>query len=428
MTIDDSLPTDSPSHPKPTGIPARLALEDGSVFAGQGFGCVVDPQTEAPVAVTGEVVFNTALAGYQEALTDPSYTGQILMMTTPMIGNYGISDHDMESHRITVRGFVIRELSRVASNHRSTTGLSAWLKDAGVLGIADIDTRALTRIIRNTGAMRGVLTTDQSISDADLVHQAANSPTIQGANLVDGMDTPADDSDWKDGLGDWAEGQIAEYAASSSDPQKEFNVVAIDCGIKRNILRHLTERGCEVTLLPANCTADDIRQANPDGLFVSNGPGDPAAVDHLVELLRQVVGTIPTFGICLGHQLLCLALGGKTYKLKFGHRGANQPVQSLLTGRVEITSQNHGFAVDSESLKSLANGESCEPTHLHMNDQTLAGFRHTTKPIFAVQYHPEASPGPHDSGYLFDLFIRMMETKSPISKADVATLPRLSSV
>jgi len=389
---------------------ARLVLEDGTVLRGRGFG---DCRLEA--LTTGEVVFNTAMCGYQEALTDPSYMGQILTMTTPQIGNYGIATEDLESPRPAVRGFVIRELSRVTSNYRSVKDLSSWLREAGIPAIEGIDTRALVRRLRIGGAMRGVIAFGADRSDASLVDEARRSPSMAGQNLA-GCVSPKSRSDWRDTLGDWKPRGVI----SADRSQRRYRVVAIDCGAKHNILRNLAERGCDVTVVPHDAKAGEILAMSPDGLFISNGPGDPAAVDATISTLREIAGTIPTFGICLGHQLLALALGAKTWKLKFGHRGANQPVRNLLTGRVEITSQNHGFCVDEASLRAAGG----EPTHLHLNDGTVAGFRHTTKPIFSVQYHPEASPGPHDSSYLFDCFVKIMETKRPLSAEDLEAAQR----
>jgi carbamoyl-phosphate synthase small subunit len=382
---------------------ARLALEDGTVFAGLGFGAVDRPHSTA-----GEVVFNTAMTGYQEALTDPSYAGQILTMTAPMIGNYGIAAEDVESARPQVAGFVIRELARLRSNQRAVADLPTWLAKAGVLGIEAIDTRALVRRLRLRGVMRGVISCDQVKSDELLVEMARKSPNMGGQNLAAAV-SPSDESEWTEDLGEW------RTTSREAARVKKFRVLALDCGGKRNIYRHLTDRGCAVRVAPHDVSADQIRKLEPDGLFISNGPGDPEAVTAAIRTLREIAGEIPTFGICLGHQLLALALGAKTYKLKFGHRGANQPVRNLLTGKVEITSQNHGFCVDPDSLA----GRNCEVTHIHMNDGTVAGFRHLIKPLFCVQYHPEASPGPHDSAYLFDCFVRMMETRRPITAGDM---------
>ncbi len=372
----------------------RLALEDGSVFTGTSFG------DTTPRCIEAEVCFNTSLSGYQEVLTDPSYAGQIVTMTYPLIGNYGINEADLESERVQVSGFVVRELSHIPSNFRSTSALSDWLAEQGVTGISGIDTRALTRKLRTEGAMDGVLCTDPSLSDKELVEKAKAAPGLVGINLAKTV-SRIQPVHWNEDLGQWAplQGEVPKR-------DRRFNVVALDCGAKLNILRNLVDSGCNVTVLPYNATPDQIFEHKPDGLFVSNGPGDPAAVTETIETLKQVRGKLPIFGICLGHQLLSLSLGAKTFKLKFGHRGGNQPVQNLHTRKVEITSQNHGFAVDLKSLEKAGG----EPTHINLNDQTLEGFRHASEPIFAVQYHPEASPGPHDARYLFDCFIDMMTT------------------
>lgn len=379
---------------------ARLALEDGSLFVGHAFG------DQQPRSIDGEVCFNTSLCGYQEVLTDPSYAGQIVTMTCPLIGNYGVTPEDLESRGIHVRGFVVRELANIASNHRATQKLEQWLAEQGVTGIAGIDTRALTRKLRITGAMNGVLSTESpdDRSDEALVESARNAAGLVGVNMVKTV-SRTEATNWETGLGGWA-------GLNGDEPQtdKRFDVVALDCGIKHNILRNLVQSGCGVTVLPFDTPAEAILERKPDGLFVSNGPGDPAAVTETIQTLRGLRGKLPIFGICLGHQLLGLSLGAKTYKLKFGHRGGNQPVQNLHTGKVEITSQNHGFAVDADSLESAGG----EPTHINLNDRTLEGFRLNTDPVFAVQYHPEASPGPHDAAYLFDCFMDMMSTgRSP---------------
>ena len=385
----------------------RLALEDGTVFSGRTFGFCTDGATSG-----GEVVFNTAMCGYQEALTDPSYSGQILTMTPTEVGNYGIADEDVESAAVAVKGFVVREAIDEPSNHRARAGLGEWLAKAGVIGLCGIDTRALVRILRTKGALRGVLFVGDAKSDADLVAMARALPSMAGQNLA-GCASPTSGSTWSEGLGEWT-------LRGQPRAGRTFRVVALDCGAKRNIYRNLAERGCDVEVVPHDLSAAEIRARRPDGLFVSNGPGDPAAVERTIATLREIAGEVPTFGICLGHQLLALALGAKTWKLKFGHRGANQPVRNLLTGRVEITSQNHGFCVDEESLRAAGG----EPTHVHLNDGTLAGFRHTTKPVFSVQYHPEASPGPHDSAYLFACFVSMMESRRPVTAADMEAAQR----
>ncbi len=382
-------------------MPCRLALADGTVFHGLGLGAM-----GGGTASLGEVVFNTAMTGYQEALTDPSYTGQILTMTATQIGNYGITADDIESAAPTVRGFVIRELSRVWSNQRAVEGLSDWLARHGVPGISGIDTRALVRRLRSTGSMNGILCGDSAIADSALVERARAGATMAGQDLAS-LVSPKIAARWDGSLGEWAPRTDLGMRIAT----RTLRVVALDCGAKRNIYRNLEQRNCEVHAVPHDSTAAAIRALKPDGLFISNGPGDPAAVEATIATLKEIAGEFPTFGICLGHQLLALALGAKTYKLKFGHRGSNQPVRNLLSGRVEITSQNHGFCVDETSLRAAGG----EPTHLHLNDSTIAGFRHISKPIFSVQYHPEASPGPHDSDYLFDCFIEMMETRQPIS-------------
>ncbi len=380
---------------------ARLALEDGSVFVGEAFG------DTTPKTIDAEVCFNTSLSGYQEVLTDPSYSGQIVTMTCPLIGNYGVNEADLESARAQVNGFVVRELSNIASNYRATSELGDWLASQGVTGITGIDTRALTRKLRTDGAMNGVLATDDSVSNEKLVEMAKAARGLIGVNLAKEVSL-AEPIQWDQNLGDWAPIQ-----GKAPTPGKRFNVVALDCGAKMNILRNLVDSGCNVTVLPYDADPAKVLEYKPDGLFVSNGPGDPAAVVKTVEHLKQLRGKLPIFGICLGHQLLSRALGADTFKLKFGHRGGNQPVQNLDTRKVEITSQNHGFAVDIDSLKKAGG----EPTHINLNDQTLEGFRHNDEAIFAVQYHPEASPGPHDARYLFDCFIDMMTTgKSPTAE------------
>jgi carbamoyl-phosphate synthase small subunit len=367
---------------------AKLALEDGAVYTGKSFGALGE--------TVGEVVFNTSMTGYQEVLTDPSYKGQIVAMTYPLIGNYGINAEDRESRKPQVEGFIVRELTRTPSNYRSQIDLEGYLKENGVLGIEGIDTRALVRRLRVRGAMNGVLSS-VTLDDAALVHKARTSPHIVGRDLARTV-MPEKPFPWNEGF-------ITPLASQELAPgRKRYRVVAMDFGMKWNILRCLVQVGCEVTVVPGSASAKEILDLNPDGIFVSNGPGDPEPLTYAADTLKQLIGKKPIFGICLGHQLLGLALGGKTFKLKFGHRGSNQPVLNRRTGRVEITSQNHGFAVAADSLPP-----GVEATHINLNDGTLEGMRHTKHPVFSVQYHPEASAGPHDSSYLFDEFRQMMD-------------------
>ena len=382
---------------------AKLALEDGTVFTGRSFGATGTSE--------GEVVFNTSMTGYQEILTDPSYKGQIVTMTYPLIGNYGINRQDVESRQPHVAGFIVKELAPLHSNYRADMSLDEYLKQNQIIGIEGIDTRALTRKLRTSGAMRGVLSTE-ILDDAKLVERARGSAQMLGADWVQAV-KPDKPYDWDEDQGDWSIGEVEKGDG--------LHVVALDCGAKHNILRHLTERGVKVTVLPPDTTPEEILKHRPDGLFVSNGPGDPAALDYAVKPIKGVLDKVPTFGICLGHQLLSRAIGAKTYKLKFGHRGGNQPVKNLDTGRVEITSQNHGFAVDKESLEKAGG----VVTHINLNDNTVEGFRHKDLPVFSVQYHPEASPGPHDAAYLFDAFIEMMKTKKAPSAKRLAELQAL---
>jgi carbamoyl-phosphate synthase small subunit len=378
-------------------VKAKLALENGVVFTGEAFG--------ASGEVAGEVVFNTSLSGYQEIFTDPSYAGQIVTMTYPLIGNYGINPEDVESERPQVSGVVVREYFDFYSNFRATGSLGDWLKRHKIMAIQGIDTRMLTRMIRTQGAMRGILST-VDIEDASLLKKVACSPQMSGLDLATKV-TCATPYQWTE-----TDGTPFALATVGQNLEKErkFRVVAYDYGIKRNILRRLVSYGCDVTVVPAGYPARDVLAQNPDGIFLSNGPGDPAAVRVAIDTIKALVGKCPVFGICLGHQLLALALGGKTYKLKFGHRGGNHPVKNLVTGKIEITSQNHGFAVDPESL----NPAEIEVTHVNLNDNTNEGFRHRSLPMFSVQYHPEASPGPHDSDYLFRDFLTMMQTRVPV--------------
>jgi carbamoyl-phosphate synthase small subunit len=379
---------------------AVLALEDGTVFRGVGFG--------SPAERTGEIVFNTSLTGYQEILTDPSYAGQIVVMTYPHIGNYGINRADIESRRPFAEGFVVREYSGHFSNWRAESGLSDYLKLYGIPGISEIDTRALVRHIRVRGAMRACLSTETLDAD-QAVAKARAAPSMIGLDLASVVtcDHPFvwnDLSPTIDPGGQSSQGISPVILTQGDSYQDRFHVVAYDFGIKFNILRSLQRRGCSITVVPAHTAAEDVLAMQPDGVFLSNGPGDPEPLESIVAQIRKLMGRIPIFGICLGHQLLGLAFGGRTYKLKFGHRGGNQPVKNLLSGKVEITSHNHGFAVDAESVPV----SDVELTHINLNDQTLEGMRHRSLPIFSVQYHPEASPGPHDAAYLFDEFIGMM--------------------
>ncbi|GBD36190.1 Carbamoyl-phosphate synthase small chain [bacterium HR36] len=368
-------------------IACKLALEDGVVFSGYAFGATGER--------FGEVVFNTSITGYQEILTDPSYKGQIVVMTYPHIGNYGVNMEDRESWRPQVEGFVVREVVRQPSNCRAEASLEDYLREHGIIGLEGVDTRALVRHIRIRGAMRGVLSTED-LDDASLVRKAQSSPSIVGRDLVREVlhDQPYT----------WQEGFTSRFAADLLPARAlTHQVVALDFGMKWNILRCLVQAGCRVTVLPGTATAEEVLRYNPDGIFLSNGPGDPAALDYAIQTIRQLLGKKPIFGICLGHQLLGLALGAETFKLKFGHRGANHPVLNYQTNRVEITTQNHGFAVRLDTLPP-----ELEPTHINLNDQTLEGMRHRKLPIFSVQYHPEASAGPHDSYYLFEHFRQLM--------------------
>jgi carbamoyl-phosphate synthase small subunit len=368
---------------------AILALEDGTVFEGGSFG--------APTERSGEVVFNTAITGYQEIFTDPSYCGQIVVLTYPEIGNYGANGFDSESSKPYIEGLAVRQFSSIASNWRSEEAANAFLAAAGIPIIAGIDTRALVRHLRTRGVMRGVLSSTGADAAA-LVEKARSIPSMAGLDLATCVST-TEPYEWSMGVDacspseEW--GRAAEPAC---------HVVAFDFGIKHNILRRLVHTGCRVTVVPALTSAEDVLALEPDGIFLSNGPGDPEPLVTQAANIRRLIGRKPIFGICLGQQLLGLALGGKTYKLKFGHRGANHPVLNKLTGRVEITSHNHGFAVDPDSL----NPADVELTHFNLNDQTLEGFRHRREPVFSVQYHPEAAPGPHDSLYLFEDFKKLM--------------------
>jgi carbamoyl-phosphate synthase small subunit len=400
--------------------PAILALADGTVFEGTAFG--------ADGECVGEVVFNTGMTGYQEVLTDPSYKGQIVCMTYPLIGNYGINPEDIESRRPFVEGFIVKEGSPYPSSWRKAQTLEAYLKEWGIVGIQGIDTRALTKHIRDHGAMEGVIST-VDVSQRSLIEKAQSSPGLIGRDLVKEVACSEPfrwyQGEWRLGHGyldqQGAEGResrkeqldLFSSQLSTLSPRHRYRVMAIDCGIKYNILRQLVNIGCNVVVVPATTTADEILAFDPDGIFLSNGPGDPEGVPYLVETTAKLIGRKPIFGICLGHQILGLALGGRTYKLKFGHHGANHPVKELHTGKVEITTQNHGFAVDIESIP----GGEMELTHVNLNDGTVEGMRHTRLPLFAVQYHPEASPGPHDSRYLFHRFLALMKRERGVHES-----------
>jgi carbamoyl-phosphate synthase small subunit len=358
---------------------SRLVLEDGSVYQGESFG--------SPADAIGEVVFNTSLTGYQEIATDPSYRFQIVVMTYPHIGNYGVEKLVEQSEEPQVAGFVVRDAVDEPSNAHSQMSLGEYFRRTKISAIAGVDTRALTRKIRTQGAMRGMITTDTSRSVDSIVAELLKAPSMSGLDLVQRVTA------------------LRPYPFDEHTPDRKFNVAVYDFGVKRDILRQLTRVGCDVTVYPATTHADEILARKYDGVLLSNGPGDPEPVTYAQQNIRQLVGKVPIFGICLGHQLLGLALGGRTYKLKFGHRGGNHPVKDLRSGRVEITAQNHGFSVDPGSLSE----NDVEYTHINLNDQTLEGFRHRREPVVAVQYHPEAAPGPHDSFYLFSDFVDMMD-------------------
>lgn len=365
-------------------IKAIIALEDGRTFEGYAFG--------ASGETYGEMVFNTSMMGYQEILTDPSYKGQIVTMTYPLIGNYGVNDEDVESTKPHVQGFIVKEYSRIYSNFRAQKSLEDYLIEHNIIGIEGVDTRALTKHIRTCGAMKAVIST-QDMDKESLISKAKASLGLVGQDLVKEVTC-------KEGYSS----QITGYSSQG------FKVVAMDFGIKYSILRMLEQAGCSIIVVPADTSAQDILSYNPDGIFLSNGPGDPEGIPYAINTVKKLIiqSAIPIFGICLGHQILGLALGGKTYKLKFGHRGGNQPVKDLITGKIDITSQNHGFCVDIDSLDQ----EAIEITHINPNDQTLEGMQHKNLPIFSIQYHPEASPGPHDARYLFNRFIEMMDNNS----------------
>ena len=370
---------------------AILALEDGRIFRGKGYG--------AKAECYGEVVFNTSLTGYQEIFTDPSYAGQIVVLTNPQIGNYGTNPEDNEAVRPFIEGLVVREFSPISSNWRSQQAADEYLERFNIPVIADIDSRALVRHLRTHGVMRGVISLIESDTEK-LVAKARSIPKMDGTDLARVVSTKQRYS--------WNQGPVVTYAARQTkelDLESALNVVAYDYGIKQNILRMLVDQGCNVTVVPAETSAEDVLALKPDGVFLSNGPGDPEPVTYAQQNIRKLAGKTPIFGICLGHQLVGLALGGKTYKLKFGHHGGNHPVRQERTGKIEITAHNHNFAVDPDSLKQ----SEVEMTHFDLNDGTLEGLRHRTMPLFTVQYHPEASPGPHDSHYLFGDFVKMMQ-------------------
>src|SRR3989441_3015037 len=394
--------TTAPTHPRrPRAV---LALEDGAFFRGVSFGRVGETQ--------GEVVFNTGLCGYQEVLTDPSYAGQIVTMTYPHIGNYGVNGEDVESSRLQVAGFVVREISAVASSWRSAGSLERYLDDAAVVGISEIDTRALTRHLRVHGAKRGVISA-LSLNPDELVDRARASRNMVGLDLAREVTCLKLYR---------VEASAKPSAVGLPDRSRPYHVVAYDFGMKRNILRMLSEAGCDITVVPAMTSAEAALALDPDGIFLSNGPGDPEPCTYAIEATRELIRARPTFGICLGHQIMGLACGGKTFKLKFGHRGANHPVKNHDTQQVAITSQNHGFAVE----PSLFDDPLYQLTHRNLNDGTVEGFRHRELPSFSVQYHPEASPGPHDSHYLFNQFIKLMASgprSLPRSRPSPAELP-----
>jgi len=392
---------------------AKLALEDGTVLEGESIG--------APGRTVGEVVFNTSLSGYQEIFTDPSYNGQIVVMTNPLIGNYGINVDDEESSRPRVRGLVVRELSRIPSNFRSTADLGSYLAAHGIVGIAGIDTRAVTKRLRVSGSLKGTISSGEKgsleIEDNRLVEQAREWSGLGGADMVKEVTCEAKHA--------WTKGFSTPFAECfrAGRPRERLGaglrVVAFDYGIKHNILRILHETGFDVTVLPATATADEARALRPDGIFLSNGPGDPEGVPYAIETVRSLIGQYPIFGICLGHQLTALALGGRTYKLKFGHHGGNHPVQNLSTGKVEISVQNHCYAVDTSSL-----GPEIKPSFVNLNDRSNEGLYHTELPIFTIQFHPEAAPGPNDFTFLFDEFARMVREKTPVSWGEKSHLKR----
>ncbi|MBI4007697.1 MAG: glutamine-hydrolyzing carbamoyl-phosphate synthase small subunit [Planctomycetes bacterium] len=388
---------------------AIIALADGTVFKGYSLG--------AEGETIGEVVFNTSMAGYQEILTDPSYEGQIVTLTYPLIGNYGTNEIDCESLRTYLKGFIIKESSVYPSNWRSRWDLETFLKRYGIVGIQGIDTRALTKHIRDFGAQEGVISTIDTNPES-LINKAKASPGMVGKDLVKHVtcekmyewEQESTEAEFKEGEKSALGGQLDIFQKPQKAYSRSFHVVVYDCGVKYNIIRKLVNCGCKVTIVPANTKADEVLAMKPDGVLLSNGPGDPEAVSYMIENTRQLLGKKPVFGICLGQQIMGLSLGYKTYKLKFGHHGANQPVMDLTTRKVEITAQNHGFAVDADSRKGNAFGR-VEITHINLNDKSVEGIECKDIPAFGIQYHPEASPGPHDAGYLFERFIALMEAE-----------------
>lgn len=374
---------------------AILLLDDGTVFEGRSFG--------AKGFKCGEVVFNTSMTGYQEILTDPSYNEQIITMTYPLIGNYGSNDADRESRKLFVSGFIVKENCDYPSNWRNQQSLSEYLKNNNVVGLENIDTRKLVKHIRTKGAMKGIISSSEF--DIDILKSKLDQyPGLVGRDIVKDVTTQV--------AYEWTEPVVDVLTGKEIKSEKKYKVIAFDFGIKQNILRSLVSHGCDVRVVPAATSAQDVLSQKPDGVFLSNGPGDPAPVDYAVETVKELLGKVPIFGICLGHQILSLALGGKTYKLKFGHRGANHPAKNLETDKIEITSQNHGFCVDLDSLKN----KDVKLTHMNLNDNTLEGISCDKLMAFSVQYHPEASPGPHDSSYLFESFTKLMD-KRPVSNS-----------
>lgn len=367
---------------------AILVLADGKTFEGLSYG--------AEGETMGEVVFNTSMAGYQEVITDPSYKGQIITMTYPLIGNTGVNEEDIESSGPVASGFIVKEGSRIVSNWRSTLDFNQYLKNNNIVSIQGIDTRALTKHIRNAGAQNGIISTID-FDKKSLLVKLAKCPDMKGADMVSKVSCG---KEYK-----WDEGGWHLDRGYAKGAKPKYKVVAYDFGIKRNILRWLVDEGCDVTVVPANTSAAKVLEMNPDGVFLSNGPGDPDAVGYAIEEVKKLIGKKPIFGICLGHQILALAMGAKTYKLKFGHRGGNQPVMDIKTGKIDITSQNHGFSVDPDTLPDCL-----EMTHINLNDKTVEGVKHKSLPVFSVQFHPECSPGPHDANYLFKHFTEIMES------------------